>query len=470
MKSPDNAQPLLRAIPSVQSLLQDLDVAPFAVSPPFVKRIVQEEIERLREEILDGNGRARMQADQVEPTLRRRILSRLATLARPSLNFVVNATGIILHTNLGRAPLSRQARAELLDALSYCNLEIDLTTGRRGHRVQHVEDLLRLLTGAEEALVVNNNAAAVLLVLNSLARRKEVPISRGELVEIGGAFRMPDVMKASGAKMVEVGTTNKTHLSDYQQAISPRTGAILKVHTSNYRILGFTKEVELTALVSLAHQHNLPLIYDMGSGALVDLTRWNLPAEPVVSEVLSQGVDVVTFSGDKLLGGPQAGIILGKSQYLKKIKKNHLTRALRCDKLTYAALGATLRAYLEPEKIAEQLPVYRMLAISQEILEARANWVRQQLLDTPLRIAVCETESQMGSGALPLEAIPSVTLQVALPRRSPNWLAAQLRAHTPPVVGYVQQDALMLNLRTVQEEELPILVDALRFAVARFAG
>ncbi len=470
MKSPDNPQQLLRAIPSVQQLLQTLDVSPYPVDSQIVKRIVQEEIQRLRNAIRNGNGRVVSRPDQIESILQGRILNRVAALSRPSLRGVVNATGIILHTNLGRAPLSRQARNDLLEALGYCNLEINLPTGKRGHRVNHVEELLRLLTGAEEALVVNNNAAAVLLVLNSLARRKEVPISRGELVEIGGAFRMPDVMKASGAKMVEVGTTNKTHLSDYQQVLSPRTGAILKVHTSNYRILGFTREVDLSELVELARQHQVPLIYDMGSGALVDLSRWHVPAEPVVSTVLEQGVDVVTFSGDKLLGGPQAGIILGKSTYLKKIKKNHLTRALRCDKLTYAALAATLRAYLEPEKLAENLPVYRMLATPLKQLEARAGWVRRQLLDTPLKIAIVETESQMGSGALPLEVIPSIALQIMLPGRSPNWLSTQLRAHNPPVVGYVQQGALMMNLRTVPEDDLPVLVDALRFALTKHSG
>ncbi|NIW78562.1 MAG: L-seryl-tRNA(Sec) selenium transferase, partial [Calditrichae bacterium] len=251
-------------------------------------------------------------------------------ILNPSLKGVINATGIILHTNLGRAPIAKSAQKALLQSIeNYNNLEIDLDTGERGERNQHVEELLCLLTGAEAAFVVNNNAAAVLLALNSLAKRKEVPVSRGELVEIGGSYRMPDVMKASGVKMLEIGTTNKTHSKDYERAINPKTAAILKVHTSNYRIKGFVSEVSLAEIVELAHENNLPVIYDMGSGALIDLSKYGVKDEPLAKEIIKTGVDVVSFSGDKLLGGPQSGIILGKKKFIEKIKNNHLARALR---------------------------------------------------------------------------------------------------------------------------------------------
>ncbi|RMF61478.1 MAG: L-seryl-tRNA(Sec) selenium transferase, partial [Calditrichaeota bacterium] len=322
--------------------------------------------------------------------------------------------------------------------------------------------LLTLLTGAEAALVVNNCAAAVFLTLNTLCKRKEVIVSRGEQVEIGGSFRMPEVMKSSGAKMVEVGTTNKTHLRDYEAAISPKTGAILKVHTSNYRIMGFTESVEIRDLVELAHQHQLPLIYDMGSGVLEDLQQWGHPPEPLVGEMLEKGVDVVTFSGDKVLGGPQAGIILGKKKFLTKIKKNHLTRALRCDKLIFAALEATLRLYLSPENLPTQLPVARMLTTTSQELWDRAKKIKSALNNTRLEVAVLESFSQMGSGALPLEKIPSVIIKIFSKKTSANRLAKKLREFSPPIIGYVQDDALLLNLRTVRKDEDSILIEALR--------
>ncbi len=457
---PSDVQERYRAIPSVQTLLQWEEIRQAPLHIRYLKRIIQEEIDILREKIPVTPS---LTAQQIPSRLRGNILHRINQLTQPRLKRVINASGIVLHTNMGRAPLAEVARRAVQEATeNYCNLEINLETGRRGQRMALIEDLLCLLTGAEAALVVNNCAAAVFLVLNTLSKRREVIVSRGELVEIGGAFRMPDVMKSSGAKMVEIGTTNKTHLQDYETAITRKTGAILKVHTSNYRILGFTESVEIETLVELAHRHHLPLIYDMGSGVLEDLQQWGFPYEPLAGEMLAKGVDVITFSGDKVLGGPQAGIILGKKEFLGKIKKNHLTRALRCDKLIYAALEATLRLYLNPEQLPETLPVARMLTTSTERLIRRAQAIQEKLVPTSLDVEVVETYSQMGSGALPLEKIPSVAVQVKAPGISVSRLSKRLRQYSPPIIGYVQDDALLLNLRTVREDEDEMIVEALQ--------
>ncbi len=447
-----------RAIPSVQELLQMPAFQRFEISPHYLKKIIQTEIENIRSRI----GNNKLSSKKVLPELLKAIDRRLQELTRPSIKRVVNATGIVLHTNLGRAPLSVAATAAIATAAEhYCNLEFDLQTGKRGSRMAHVEALLCLITGAEAALVVNNCAAAIFLVLNSLCRRREVPVSRGELVEIGGSFRMPDVMKSSGAKMVEVGTTNKTHLEDYQSVISSKTGALLKVHTSNYRVLGFTKSVPVKELSILANEHNLPLLYDMGSGVLENLQQWGMSQEPLASEMIDAGVDVITFSGDKLLGGPQAGIIAGKQKYLQKIRKNHLTRALRCDKLVLSALEATLRLYLQPEKLPKILPTAQLLTTPVAVLRQRAEAIKIQINNAVLSIEIVETFSQVGSGALPLEKLPSIALRVTSLRFSSKKLAEKLREYSPPIVGYVQDDALLLNLRTVRGDEVDLIVAAL---------
>lgn len=458
-RNPD-IQNCYRAIPSVQALLQSGELQAYGIAQPYLKQLIQTEIELFREQI---PRESKLSAAAVPGRLREHIVRRLERLTRRSLKRVINATGIILHTNMGRAPLAGAALQAIAEtAEHYNNLEIDLDTGQRGQRNSHVAELLCLITGAEAAMIVNNCAAAIFLVLNSLCNRKEVPVSRGELVEIGGSFRMPDVMKAGGARMVEIGTTNKTHLRDYEDVLSPRTGALLKVHTSNFRILGFTREAALAELVELAHRHGLPLIYDMGSGVIEDLQQWGYPPEPVTRAVLAEGVDVVTFSGDKILGGPQAGIIAGKKVFLDKIRKNHLARALRCDKLIYAAMEATLRLYLQPENLPQQLPVAAMLNCSPETLRRRAETVAAHLDGSSLNIAVVETFSQMGSGALPLEQIPSIALKITANGISPVRLSQRLRANDPPITGYVQEDALFLNLRTIREDELPLVEAALR--------
>jgi L-seryl-tRNA(Ser) seleniumtransferase len=454
----------LRQIPSIQELLSDPDIQGSGIDTRYVKQILEQEVDEMR---------AGIQKAGVEPPLTREVvrkkilaftLQRLKKLQEFQLKKVINGTGIILHTNLGRAPLADSARRHLFEILDhYCNLEIDLDSGKRGDRTFLVEEIICLVTGAESALVVNNNAAAILLVLNSLCRRKEVPVSRGELVEIGGSFRMPEVMKAGMVKMVEIGTTNKTHFRDYSDAITARTSGILKVHTSNYRVMGFTQSVPIEDLVNLANRHRIPLIYDMGSGVIEDLEDWGFSHEPVARDYVKAGVDVVTFSADKVLGGPQAGIIIGKKKYLQKIKKNHLMRALRCDKLTYALLDATLRLYLQPGNLQEILPVAGMLNQSREVLLERGNALLGGLKGLPVKMELIETHSQMGSGALPLEKIPAVALSVIPTGLSVTKFAKAMRINDPAIIGYIEKDALLLNLRTIRDDEIPVIIEKIRF-------
>lgn len=459
MKYGADLQKLYRSIPSVQQLIQEPSLKKFPINSQYLKTIIQQESQKFRKELSTG---APSKTNAVKTTLLNRIVRRSEELLQPSIRRVINGTGIILHTNLGRAPIAKVAQKTLSQAIeNYSNLEIDLATGERGERNQHVEKLLCLISGAEAAFVVNNNAAAVLLALNSLAKRKEVPVSRGELVEIGGSYRMPDVMKASGVKMVEIGTTNKTHLKDYQTTINPKTATILKVHTSNYRIKGFASEVPLAEIVELAHRNNLPVIYDMGSGALTDLSKYGVKDEPLAKDIIKTSVDVVSFSGDKLLGGPQSGIILGKKEFIEKIRQNHLARALRCDKLTFAVLEATLKLYLNPEKLADELPIVSILKLSVNSLKKRANQIKEKIKTSHLQIDIQNTTSQMGSGTLPLIEIPSVALAIKSEKYSSQKLAAKLRRNDPSIIGYIRDDRFLLNLRTVREDEIPVIIKTL---------
>jgi L-seryl-tRNA(Ser) seleniumtransferase len=446
----------LRAIPSLDRLLQ-LDAVADLVSRygrPLVTETARAELAALRATL------ARAGTGFDEPGFVRACAARLERDAQPSLKSVFNLTGTVLHTNLGRAVMPVEAAEAAARAMTRpVNLEFDLGGGERGERDSHIERLLVRLTGAESALVVNNNAAAVYLALNTLALRKEVPVSRGELIEIGGAFRIPDIMQRSGAKLVEVGTTNRTHLKDYAGAISPRTGALMKVHTSNYAIQGFTAAVPESQLAELARKHKLPFITDLGSGMLVDLEDYGLPHEPTPREALAAGADVVTFSGDKLLGGPQAGLIVGRADLIERIRKNPMKRALRVDKMTLAALEAVLRLYSDPEKLVKRLPTLRHLARAPADIEKQAQRLLaplQAALDGTTQAEVVAVKSQIGSGSLPVDLLPSHGLAVSVTGKRRSAAAAAIaqafRSLPSPVIGRVKDGAFIMDLRCLEPE------------------
>jgi L-seryl-tRNA(Ser) seleniumtransferase len=447
----------LRALPSVDVMLASLEGehALRGVPRRRVVEAIREVLAGERRRILDAGG----PAPDAE-ALGRRVVERLTRSGVFSLAPVVNATGVVLHTNLGRALLSPLARERLLAvAGAYSNLELDLERKERGSRYAHVQDLLRRLTGAPGSLVVNNNAAAVLLALETLARGKEVLVSRGELIEIGGEFRIPDIMRRSGAVLREVGTTNRTHLKDYAQAIGPETGLLLKVHTSNYRVVGFTASVSSRELVELGRARGVPVMEDLGSGCFLDLARYGFPHEPTVSEVVSAGVDLITFSGDKLLGGPQAGIIVGRADLVERLAHNPLNRALRIDKFTVAALEATLYAY-EAGTALETVPTLRMLTEPLASIRRRARALLRRLpaeVQRALGAEVVETRSQVGGGALPTVELPTAAVALGTAGRPAPELDAALRRGRPPVLGRLLHDRLLLDCRTVLPADLPVL-------------
>jgi len=457
----------LRNIPAIDELLMQSRLRNLLeiYSRDFVVNALREATTEIRNELRQDDREHSKESlmnsiiDQLE--------SKIKIMKKGTLQRVINGTGVVLHTNLGRAPLGKRALQYLNKmAVGYTNLEMDLEKGERGSRYAHVEDILIRLTGAEAALVVNNNAAAVLLALTTLARGKEVIVSRGQLVEIGGAFRIPDVMKQSGAALIEVGTTNKTYVTDYKKAITEQTALLFAAHTSNYKIVGFTEEVKMDELVTLGQESCLPVMLDLGSGILSDLGNWGLLDEPTVQTSVRTGADIITFSGDKLLGGPQAGIILGKKQYIEAMKKNQLTRALRVDKLTIAALEGTLLEYLtgKPNK---DIPVLAMLTRSEQELQAQAQKMAekfkmhlgaQQLVET---VEVKKISDMVGGGAYPTYELPGYAVEIGFYEISLETISHRLRLMNPAILTRKQDDKMLISVRTLLEEDETVLVQQL---------
>lgn len=468
-------------LPGIDRILRrpEVEECARAYGRALVLEAVRETVDGLRAALRDGADGGRPAALPADPdgAAAAAAIARVRAAAAPSLRPVLNLTGTVLHTNLGRAPLPECAVAAVAEAArSAVNLELDLATGKRGERDGHVEAWLARLTGAEAATVVNNNAAAVLLVLNTFALGREVPVSRGELVEIGGSFRIPDVMARAGCRLVEVGATNRTHLRDFERAVGERTGAIMTVHTSNYVVQGFTAAPDPAALAALARARGVPFLHDLGSGTLVELERFGLPHEPTAREALAAGADLVTFSGDKLLGGPQAGIVAGRAELVAEVRRNPMRRALRVDKLTLAALGALLPLHANPERLVREVPTLRWLARARpeirEVAERAAARLRGRLAGSAVEVVDCA--SRIGSGALPVDTRPSAGLAIrpsaagagagadgrnAPPARSVEALAAAFRALPRPVVGRIRDGALVLDLRCLERED--DLVEAL---------
>jgi L-seryl-tRNA(Ser) seleniumtransferase len=471
-----SVQERLRQIPSVENLLQSdaiqkaLSLHPRRLMLASVRYILEQQ----RKLIFDGPESAH--AVNLDPSnLVRLILEHLDKISAYTLKNLINATGIIVHTNLGRSIIAEEAVERLLMICrNYSNLEYDLELGQRGSRYIHAESILCELTGAEAALVVNNNAAAVLLTLNTLARTREVIVSRGQLVEIGGSFRIPDVMRSSGAILREVGCTNRTHLKDYDAVINDQTALLLKVHTSNYRIVGFTVEVSLEELVRLGHKHGIPVMEDLGSGSFLDMARFGLLGEPTVPDVMRTGVDVVTFSGDKLLGGPQAGVILGRKEVVAECRKNPLTRALRVDKMTLAVLEATLRFYRDERQALERVPTLRMIAMPLASLEQRAqhlaSLIREVDQENRLHVQVQQNSSQVGGGALPNQDLPTYVVVVASPDMSTQSIEAGLRNNTPPIIGRIESDHYLMDVRTLEPEAFLIIQQAFQRILGGFGA
>jgi len=450
-------QKLLRQIPKVDELMKQPVLLSLCETVPAqtVTQAVRQALEDLRKDILAGKIE---EMPSVE-ALCAGIAADASRQAEPSLKKVINATGIILHTNLGRACISDRAAAAARDvAMSYSTLEYNLEAGRRGTRYSHVESLLCKLTGAESALVVNNNAAAVLLILSDMAQGGQVITSRGELVEIGGSFRVPDIMEACGAELKEVGTTNKTHLWDYDRAINEKTRALMKVHTSNYRIVGFSETPTLPELAELAHSRGLPVIEDLGSGCLVDLQQFGIHGEPTVQDSVRAGVDVVSFSGDKLLGGPQAGIIVGRKAIVDKLKKHPLTRAMRVDKMTLAALEATLRSY--EAGLTNEIPTIAMLSATPAQLRAKADALCALMTAAGIAAEVVPTEGQVGGGSVPTQMLKSFAVAVQPAGVNLDQLETNLRLGSPAIVGRINHDRFLLDVRTLRESDYADIVKA----------
>lgn len=451
---------LLSQIPAINKilLLDEVKSLIQEYSEVAVKSAIKNYIDEIKQEILNEELHEVPSLEKIVEVVSQIVKSE----DKNSLRRVINATGTILHTNLGRSLLSQKIKENIESvAFNYSNLEFDIDNKKRGSRYVHLIDIIKKLTGAEDVLVVNNNAAAVLLTLNTLVKDKEIVVSRGELVEIGGAFRIPEIIKLSGGTPVEVGTTNKTHLKDYENAITDNTGALLKVHTSNYKIVGFTKEVSNEEISYLARENELVSINDLGSGQFVDFSRFGLPYEPTVKEVLDSGIDIVTFSGDKLLGGPQAGIIVGKKEYIEQMKKNQLTRALRVDKMTLAALEATLKLYLDEKEALEHIPTLHMISLSKERLFAKSDVFKTRLSDLDFKITIAEDKAEVGGGSYPESYLDSVVVKLEHPRLSATDIERRLLEVEIPIITRIKDNELIFDMRTLRTREFDLVKQAL---------
>nr|WP_300002378.1 L-seryl-tRNA(Sec) selenium transferase [Tissierella sp.] len=459
---------LFKAIPKVDEILEKEIIKELLAMIPRATVIdtIREELDSIRNKIKSGEMDEEIFKEYID-TLGQRIYDISTDKNSYNLKRVINATGIVLHTNLGRSLLNEEVLENIRNtSINYSNLEYDIDSGSRGSRYSHIEDIVQKITGAESCLIVNNNAAAVLLVLSTMAKDKEVIVSRGELIEIGGSFRIPDVMEQSGAKLVDVGATNKTHLDDYERAIGEDTAALLKVHTSNYRIMGFTSDVDSAQLYELKERYNIPLIEDLGSGVLIDLEKYGMEHEPTVQESVKKGIDIVTFSGDKLLGGPQVGIIVGKKEYIDKMKKNPLTRAFRVDKLVISALETILSYYIDEGDAVKKIPTLRMLTIPIEELDEKAINLKKvlSLLEEAkdLNIDIADSESEVGGGSLPLVKLPTKTITINSDLFSTSKMEETLRKSDVPVITRVYRDKLYFDLRTIRDDEFEILGQAIK--------
>jgi L-seryl-tRNA(Ser) seleniumtransferase len=457
---------LLRQLPSVDEMLEHFYEQSQTTKIPrtVVLKAIRLALEKNRQLILAVKA-AELPESLDRADLITEVKEQLACSQQAHLIPLINATGVIIHTNLGRSPLAEAAMAQIFQvAAHYSNLEYNLAAGRRGSRHDHLEYLLTELTGAEAALVVNNNAGAVFLTLNTMAQGREVIVSRGQLVEIGGSFRMPDVMRASGAILREVGATNKTHLFDYENAISAETAMLLKVHTSNYRIMGFTKEVPLAELVELGKKYTVPVVEDLGSGCFLDLSRYGIEKEPTVTGALQTGADLILFSGDKLLGGPQAGLVIGDKVWIDNLKTNPLTRALRPDKLTLAGLEATLRLYRDEKEAIQAIPTLRMITQPLTLIKLRAQSLIRKLrrgIPPENKLTIVPTVARVGGGSLPQTELPSCAIGLAGPNWPPHKLDEALRAANPPVIARLEHQMLLLDARTILPEDESRLISVL---------
>lgn len=453
---------IMRKIPKIDEVLQEQCLFEYIKELPkaLVLDSIREEIANLRNEISKADDSYVLDYDK----LLANILSKIQKKKQLSIRKVINATGTVIHTNLGRSKLSYEAsKAALNSATSYSNLEYDLSKGSRGLRHSHVEYILKKLTGMEAAMVVNNNAAATMLTLSAMGYGKEMIVSRGELVEIGGSFRIPDIMKQSGCSLKEIGTTNKTKLSDYELAIDDeKTAALMKVHTSNYKIVGFTEDVSLDELVKLGEEKSIPVIYDMGSGLLIDLSKYGL-SEPTVLDAVKSGIDLALFSGDKLLGGPQCGIIIGKAIYIDKLKKHPLARALRIDKMTLASLEVTLRTYLDEDKAKDEIPTLKMITSKPETIKTKAEKLEQELnLIDGVSAEVVETKDQIGGGSAPTTYLDGYGVSIVHNKLTPEKIERKLRSFRMPIIARINKDKLIFVLRTVDDDEIEVIKDAIK--------